>query len=193
MASGTDSTAKPGEDWVVIASFDSHRRGELMLAKLGRCFRAKAREGRVTAIVVTENADGSLKLTQSRAVTGSGFVGTLIRLPLVWWIGFLGLFGAVKGVRGGIHAAEMRQGHVGSNEYQAHQILGETGPRSAIVLVRSSDSETRQAVLAAAEADARRSWDGSLTEFLAALDPGPPHDWVRTALGEPPRGTDAES
>jgi len=107
MAPGTHSTAKRGEDWVVIASFDSHHRGERMLAKLGRGFRAKARDGRVTAIVVTANPDGSLKLTQSRMVTRSGYVGTLIHLSLVWWIGFLGLLSAVRGVRGGIHAAGM--------------------------------------------------------------------------------------
>jgi hypothetical protein len=31
------------------------------------------------------------------------------------------------------------------------------------------------------------SWEGSRTEFLAELDPGTKHDWVRTALGEPSR------
>jgi len=86
-----------------------------------------------------------------------------------------------------------RQGHVGSDEHQAHQVLDDIGPRSAIVLVQSNDSETRQVVVAAAEAKALRFWDGPLTEFLAALDPGPPHDWVRTALGEPPRDTDTAS
>ena len=25
--------------------------------------------------------------------------------------------------------------------------------------------------------NAKASWDGTLTEFLAALDPGPAHDW----------------
>jgi hypothetical protein len=29
------------------------------------------------------------------------------------------------------------------------------------------------------------TWDGSLAEFLAALDPGSKHDWVRDALGVP--------
>ena len=41
-------------------------------------------------------------------------------------------------------------------------------------------------MVAAAAADkAKASWDGPLTEFLAALDPGPAHDWVRKAIGEP--------
>ncbi|MFJ8743134.1 hypothetical protein ACIRL2_27610 [Embleya sp. NPDC127516] len=45
--------------------------------------------------------------------------------------------------------------------------------------------DTRQTVAAAAADRARRSWDGTLTDFLAALDPGSAHDWVRAALGEP--------
>jgi hypothetical protein len=40
-------------------------------------------------------------------------------------------------------------------------------------------------VAAAAADSADGSWDGSLTEFLAALDPGSAHDWVRAAIGEP--------
>ncbi|MFI6983002.1 hypothetical protein ACIBSV_30955 [Embleya sp. NPDC050154] len=45
--------------------------------------------------------------------------------------------------------------------------------------------DTRQTVAAAAADRARRRWDGTLTDFLAALDPGSAHDWVRAALGEP--------
>ena len=85
----------------------------------------------------------------------------------------------------------MHQGHVGSDEHLAHQIISDAGPGSAIVLVRSSDPTTRPVVVDAAGADALRCWDGSLSDFLAELDSGPPHDWVRTALGEPPRGTGA--
>jgi hypothetical protein len=54
------------------------------------------------------------------------------------------------------------------------------------VLVRCEDPETRQIVAAAAAGQARDSWDGPLAEFLAALDPGSAHDWVRAALGEHP-------
>ena len=32
---------------------------------------------------------------------------------------------------------------------------------------------------------ATEHWDGSRQEFLASLDPGSRHDWVRAALGEP--------
>jgi hypothetical protein len=42
-------------------------------------------------------------------------------------------------------------------------------------------------VATAAANSADESWDGSLREFLAALDPGSAHDWVRAAVGEPSR------
>jgi hypothetical protein len=79
----------------------------------------------------------------------------------------------------------VRKGHTGSEEHQAHEILGEAGPHAAIALVRCEDEKTRQTVAASAADNARDSWDGSLTEFLAALDPGSAHDWVRAAVGEP--------
>ena len=44
--------------------------------------------------------------------------------------------------------------------------------------------QTRQLVAAAAADTASDSWDGSLTEFLAALDPGSADDWARAAVGE---------
>lgn len=56
-----------------------------------------------------------------------------------------------------------------------------------MVLIRCNDRQTRQLVAAAAAKDAKASWDGPLAEFLAALDPGPAHDWVREAVGEPSR------
>jgi Tfp pilus tip-associated adhesin PilY1 len=74
---------------------------------------------------------------------------------------------------------------VGSDAHRTHKILAEAGPNAAIALVRCKDQETRQMVAAAAADSARASWDGSLTEFLAALDPGSTDDWVRAALGEP--------
>ena len=30
-----------------------------------------------------------------------------------------------------------------------------------------------------------KSWHGSLAQFLAGLDPGSTHDWVRAVLDEP--------
>jgi hypothetical protein len=71
------------------------------------------------------------------------------------------------------------------DEHRVHEILAEAGPHAALAIVRCEDQQTRQMVAAAAADSARNSWDGSLTEFLAALDPGPAHDWVRAAVGEP--------
>jgi len=84
-----------------------------------------------------------------------------------------------------LQVSYVREGHVGADEHQAHKILAEAGPDAAIALVRCKDRETRQMAAAAAADSASRSWDGSLTEFLADLDPGSTHDWVRAALGEP--------
>jgi hypothetical protein len=186
MTSETSSAAKSGEDSVVIASFDSYRRAEHMLASLGGEFRRKARKGGTTAVVVRGNTDGSLKLTQSRVLTASSMVSALMHISLSWLIGFMGLFSMLKGTEGGVHAARVRKGHVGSGE-RAREILAEVGPHAAMVLVRCEDQKTRQLVAAAAADQAKGSWDGSLTEFLAALDPGSVHDWVRAAVGKPSR------
>jgi hypothetical protein len=185
MTSETNSAAKSGQESVVLASFDSYRHAEQMLASLGRGFRSKARKGGTIAVVVRGNTDGSLKLTQSRVLTASDFASTVIRLSLSWTVGFMGLVATLKGAKSQAHAAHVRKGHVGSDAHQAHKILAEAGPHAAIALVRCKDQGTRQMVAAAAADSATDSWDGSLTEFLAALDPGSTHDWVRAALGEP--------
>jgi uncharacterized membrane protein len=185
MTSETTSAAKSGQESVVIASFDSYRHAEQMLASLGRGFRSKARKDGTTAVVVRGNTDGSLKLTQSRVLTASDFTSTLIHLSLSWMIGFMGLFSTLKGAKSQAHAAHVHEGHVGSDEHRAHKILAEAGPDAAIALVRCKDQETRQMVVAAAADSAKDSWDGSLTEFLAALDPGSAEDWARAAVGEP--------
>jgi hypothetical protein len=186
MSPGTDPTETPQDDSVVIASFDSRRHAEHLLAGLGPGFRKKARAGQVTAVVVSGNPDGSLHVTQSHVVTASGFVSTLIRLPLMWRIGLIGLLTSAKGVKGGVHALAMHQRHVGSDAHPAQKILKEAGPHSALVLVRSQDPDTAHAVAEAAEANTSRYWDGSLTQLLNALDPGTTDEWVRTALGQPP-------
>jgi len=80
MTSETNSAAKSGQQSVVLASFDSYRHAEHMLASLGREFRRKARKDGTTAVVVRGNTDGSLKLTQSRVLTASDLTSTLIRL-----------------------------------------------------------------------------------------------------------------
>ena len=185
MTSETNSAAKSGQESVVLASFDSYRHAEHMLASLGRGFRRKARKGGARAVVVRGNPDGSLKVTESRVLTASDLTSTLIRLSLSWTVGFMGLFSTLKGAKSQAHAAHVRKGHTGSDEHQAHKILAGAGPHAAIALVRCKDQETRQMVAAAAADSAIDSWDGSLIEFLAALDPGSAHDWVRAALGEP--------
>jgi len=186
MTSETNSAAKSGQESVVIASFDSYRHAEHMLASLGRGFRKKARKGGgTTAVVVRGNPDGSLKVTESRVLEAGDLVSVLMRLSLSWTVGFMGLFSMFKGAKSEVGAAHVRKGHAGSDEHQAHQILADAGPHAAIVLVRCKDPDTRQMVAAAAADSARGSWDGSLTEFLAALDPGSTHDWARTAVGEP--------
>ncbi|MCX4985551.1 hypothetical protein [Streptomyces sp. NBC_00572] len=185
MASDPDSVAEYGQESVVIASFDGHRDAERMLASLGRGFRKKARKGGTTAAVIGANTDGSLKLTQSRVTTANDFAYTLMSVSLAWMVGLMGIRSMLKGAKGEAHAAHVRQGHLRADAHQAHEILAEAGPNAVITLVRCKDRDTRQMVAAAAADRARRSWDGSLTDFLAALDPGSTHDWVRAALGEP--------
>lgn len=185
MMSEASSAAKPARGSVVIASFDSYRHAEHMLASLGRGFRRKARKGGATAVVVRGNPDGSLKVTESRVLSASDLVSTVLRVSLSWTIGFMGLLSTLKGAKSEARAVHARKRHAGPGEHRAHEILADAGPKAAIVLVRCQDQDTRQLVAAAAADSARGSWDGSLTEFLAALDPGSAHDWVRAAVGEP--------
>lgn len=184
MTSETGPAASSGQESVVIATFDSYRRAEHMLASLGRGFRRKARKGGAIAVVVRGNPDGSLKVTASRVLEAGDLVAVLMRISLSWIVGFMGLFSMAKGATGGVRAVQVRGVHVGSDEHRAHEILAGAGPHAALVLVRCKDPQTRQMVAAAAADKARGSWDGSLTHFLAALDPGSDHDWVRAAVGE---------
>ena len=139
--------------------------------------------------MVSGNKDGSLKLTESRVLSGSGFASALIRVSFSWMVGFMGLFSTLKGARTERRAAHVRQAHVGSDETAAHAILAQAGPNGAIALVCCEDAGTREAVVACAADRASHSWDGSRSEFLADLDPGSQHDWVRAALGEAPSGS----
>jgi hypothetical protein len=184
-AESGEAAAETAEASVVIARFDSYRHAEHMLASLGRGFRTKARKGGTTAVVVRGNPDGSLKVTESRVLSASDFMSTVIHLSLSWTIGFIGMFSMLKGAKSEVRAAHVRKGHTGSDEHRAHELLAEAGPHGALVLVRCKDHQTRQMVAAAAADSAEGSWDGLLTEFLAALDPGSAHDWVRAAVGEP--------
>jgi hypothetical protein len=128
MTSETSSVAKSGPDSVVLASFDSYRHAEHMLASLGRGFRKKARKNGATAVVVRGNPDGSLKVTESRVLSASDLVATLIHVSLAWTIGFMGLFSTLKGAKEEARAVHVRKGHTGSDEHRAHEILGEAGP-----------------------------------------------------------------
>jgi len=184
MTSETNSAAASGGESVVIARFDSYRHAEHMLASLGRRFRTRARKGGATAVVVRGNPDESLKVTESRVLSGSDLMFILVRLSLSWMIGFMGLYSMLTGAKGEARAVRVHKGHVGSDDRRAHEILAEAGPHGAVVLVRCKDQETRQMVAAAAADSSSGSWDGSLAEFLAALDPGSAHDWVRAAVGE---------
>ncbi|NUR10065.1 MAG: hypothetical protein HOQ22_02620 [Nocardioidaceae bacterium] len=187
MASDSESARRSEQESVVLASFDSYRRAEHMLASLGRGFRKKARNGGgTTAVVVTRAPDGSLRVVKSRVLGAGDFIAALMRLSLSVLVGFSGLFATLSGARRQVRDARVRKGHVGSDEHRAHEILDEAGPDAAIALVRCEDSETRQLVATTAAETALDSWDGSLADFLAALDPGPAHDWVRIAIGEPP-------
>src|SRR6478672_4001542 len=174
-----------GQDSVILASFENRRAGERMLASLRREVRKKARGGHVRALVVSGNKDGSLKLTRSRVLTASGFVYTLMRVSLAVAIGFLGIFSTLQGAKGAAGVGHQRESHVGSDEQAAHALLAQVGPHAALVLVQCDDQEMRQAIAARAAERASESWDGSRAQFLAALDPGSQHDWVRAALGEP--------
>ena len=185
MASEDDPPARSGQEWVVIASFGNRHAAEHMLASLGHEFRRNARKGHAEAFVVSGNADGSLKLTESRVLEATGFAATIIRVSLSWTVGFMGLVSTLKGAKATAHASHKRGSHVGSDEQRAHEILAQAGPGAAILLVRCKDGETREVVAAGAADHASYSWEGSMPDFLAGLDPGSTHDWVRAALDEP--------
>ena len=170
---------------MVLASFDSRHAAERMLASLGRAFRTRARKGSTTAFVISGNKDGSLKITQSRVLSGGDMSAALIRVASVA-VGFAGILGAFKGVRREVEAGRKRHSHVGFDEQRAHEILSEAGPHAALALIRCEDEEMQQAAAARARERAADSWDGPLQDFLSGLDPSSKHDWVRTALGVPP-------
>jgi hypothetical protein len=177
------SEVDAAQDSVILASFENRHAGEHMLVSLGREFRKEARKGHATALVISGNKDGSLKLTQSRVLTASGFVYTVTRISLSVTIGFTGILSTVKGTKGGVHEVRERESHVGSDEHAVHALLAQTDPSAALVLVCCDDQELRQTVVARATDRASESWDGSRAQLLAGLDPGSQHDWLRAAIG----------
>jgi hypothetical protein len=98
----------------------------------------------------------------------------------------MGLFSGLKGAKRTAHAVHVHEGHVGADEHPAHAILAEAGPHAAILLITCKDQTLSQKAIDGAGDRAVHSWNGSRQEFLDSLDPGPEHDWVRHALGEPP-------
>lgn len=183
MTSGPHSATALAEDSVIIAIFDGYWGAEHMVASLGAEFRRQARRGGVSAVVVRGNADGSLKVTESRVLEAGDFASALIRISLSWVVGFLGLLSIFKGARSGMRAAQLHSAHAGSGKHGAHEILADAGPHAAVVLVRCKDHQMRQKVTAGAKG-AKASWSGPLADFLSALDPGPVHDWARAVVGE---------
>jgi hypothetical protein len=182
--SETASPAEPQQDAVVISSFDSYPHAEHRVAKLGWGFRKKARKGDATAVVVRGNEDGSMKVTESRVLSANQLVCVLLHVSLSWTVGFLGLFSTFKGAKSGARATHAHQRHVGSSKHRAHEVLADAGPHAAIVLIRCHEP-TRQTIAAELANGASSSWDGSLSQFLASLDPGSTDDWVRAAVGVP--------
>jgi hypothetical protein len=180
MASKVD----PAQDWVILASFENRYAAERMLASLRRGFRKQARKGDTTALVISANKDGSLKLTQSRVLSAGNFGYTLGRISLSVAIGFTGIISTLRGAKHGAHEAREHQSHVGPDEKAAHAILARVCPNAALALVCCDDQETREAVVVQAADRASESWDGSRAQFLADLDPGSQHDWLRAAIGE---------
>ena len=172
------------QDFVILASFENRHAAEHMLALLGRDFRKKHRTGHVTALVIHGNKDGSLTVTQSRVLSAGGVVSTVTRISLSWTVGFIGIVSTLRGTKGAAHEARERKSHVGSDEQRVHEVLARVGPDAALVLVSCDDQEVRRAVVALAADRASESWDGSRAEFLAGLDPGSQHDWLRAAVGE---------
>ena len=107
MASEVDAA----QDWVILAGFQNGRAAEHMVASLGRGFRQKHRRGHAEALVISANKDGSLKVTQSRALSASGFLYTVMRIGLAVLIGFSGMLSALRGAKGSVKEARHRGAH----------------------------------------------------------------------------------
>ena len=99
---------------MVLASFADRRAAEHMVASLGREFRKQHRKGHATALVISSNEDGSLKLTQSRVLSASGVVYTGMRISLSVLMGFMGMLSSLRGGKGGVKQARGRGSHVGT-------------------------------------------------------------------------------
>jgi hypothetical protein len=99
-------------------------------------------------------------------------------------IGLMGILSGLKGVKESGHALHVHERHVGQDEHDVHAILADAGSRSALVLVRCNDNEMLNSVASATTKGAIYSWQGTLSEFLAAVGAGREYDWVRDAIGK---------
>jgi hypothetical protein len=107
----------------------------------------------------------------------------VIRVALSVAIGFMGILSTLKGAEGAVNEVRERDWHVGSGEQAVHALLARVGPDAALLLVSCDDPGLRQAIAARATDRASDGWDGSRAQFLAGLDPGSQHDWLRAAIG----------
>src|SRR6478609_5378855 len=85
MTSEPGSAGVSGQDSVVLASFESYRAAEHMVASLGGEFRRKARKGGARVVVVRGNPDGTLKVTASRVLEAGDLTATLMHISLSGW------------------------------------------------------------------------------------------------------------
>ncbi|OQQ19808.1 hypothetical protein B0675_24085 [Streptomyces sp. M41(2017)] len=181
----TSQAADFRQERVVLAGFGSGHGAEYMVGSPGRGFRRMARRGAVTAVGAGGNAYGSVRLRQARVLTAKGLVRALLRVCFSRTVGPMGLFSTVKGATAGVHAAGVCRSHVDSDTSEGHRNVAEAGPDAVVTLSRGADAEIRQAVAAAAADRATRGWEGPLTAFLGAQDPGPVHAGVRAAVAHP--------
>ena len=122
----------------------------------------------------------------------SGLFSTVIHVTGAVLVGFIGMFSTLKEAFRVRRATHVHASHVGSGDIKSHQILAQVGSDAALALVHCKDEGMRHQVTEKAADSAVSTWDGSLHEFLADLDPGSKHDWVRAALGVP-TGADDEA
>jgi hypothetical protein len=184
MAPKLDSTDATHPDSVVLASFANRHSAERMLASLGRDFRRATHKRNADAFIILGNADGSLKLTESRVVTVRGIEAALLHVGVSTMAGFIGIRSALRGARSEVHAVHVHQSHVGEGAERAHEILAQAGPHAAVALVRCKDPQLSKVVATKAADKCHFSWDGPREEFLAGLDSGTEYDWLRSALSD---------
>ena len=171
---------------VVLASFESSRAAERMVASLGHGFRKEARTGDPAVFVVTRNRDGSFRLHRSRVITASGLSAALGRLTAAILTGFMGLFSMLKGGRTVTQSARERKSHVRERGQELAAFLDRVGPQAACVLIQCTDEQTGRTVAARATERGSECWHDSRTAFLALLDQvGDNYDWLRPAVAEP--------